>query len=304
MPLVSVVIPAFNAELFLSDAIESVLAQGCGDWGLVVVDDGSTDQTPVIAAEFCQSDPRIRLVSQANGGLSAARNTGAAATDSNYLLFLDADDVLLPTALDDLLDLISASPDAVGAYGLPERMASDGTVSRCAINDAWGYSRIRIDGWRPGPMAVDAPTDLAALVVWLCIETAGQVLIRRAALDSAGPWTTMPGEDWEMWLRLARCGEFAFLPRFTLRKRSSPGSLSSNGKWLAGAEPIIRRMLARPPFTKRQRRTARWGYFWSVGLRYKWALLDLRRGRIGPASRGVLSATRSAVRFALLAPTY
>ena len=93
-PLVSVVIPCFNQARFLGAAIASALAQTHTPVEVVVVDDGSTDDTAAVTARF----PGVRYVRQENAGLSAARNTGLGKSRGAYLAFLDADDVLLPRA--------------------------------------------------------------------------------------------------------------------------------------------------------------------------------------------------------------
>lgn len=118
MPKVTVVIPLYNTERFIADALESVLAQTFTDWECVVVNDGSTDRSAEIVARYVEQDPRIRLVHQPNQGVCAARNTGAAhaSPDSEYLFFLDADDMLEPEALERLVAYLEAHPE-VGLVG-------------------------------------------------------------------------------------------------------------------------------------------------------------------------------------------
>src|SRR4051812_43257112 len=96
---ISVVIPAFNAEPYLGAAIESVLGQTRSAAQVIVVDDGSTDATSAVAEKF---DDAVILIQQRNAGVSAARNNGAAAVAADWLLFLDADDLLRPDALERL----------------------------------------------------------------------------------------------------------------------------------------------------------------------------------------------------------
>ena len=102
MKKVSVVIPAFNAEKFLAEAIESVFSQSHPAHELIVVNDGSSDQTAYIARSFGE---RVFVIDKQNGGVSAARNHGAQHATGEWLLFLDADDVMVPTALQHLLEL-------------------------------------------------------------------------------------------------------------------------------------------------------------------------------------------------------
>ena len=107
-PKVSVVTPAYNAAAQLPEAISSVRAQTCTDWEMIVVNDGSTDGTASLLD--AQDDPRIRVIDQANSGVSAARNAGLDAAQGDYLTFLDADDVLPPGALAVRAQFLDAHP--------------------------------------------------------------------------------------------------------------------------------------------------------------------------------------------------
>lgn len=88
----SVIIPVYNGETFLKEAVSSVLSQPCLDLELLLVNDGSTDSTPYICEELAQLDPRVRYIAKENGGVSEARNTGLTAASGTYVVFLDADD--------------------------------------------------------------------------------------------------------------------------------------------------------------------------------------------------------------------
>lgn len=94
--MVSIIVPAYNAERWLPAAVRSVLAQTEQDWELVLVDDGSTDATPGLCDGYAASDPRIRVEHKENGGLSSARNHGLDVCHGEWITFLDADDVLHP----------------------------------------------------------------------------------------------------------------------------------------------------------------------------------------------------------------
>lgn len=104
---VSVIIPAWNAARYLADAIASVQAQTHTDIEIIAVDDGSTDDTPGILRRLALTEPRLRIVTRPNGGLSAARNSGIEAATGRYILFLDADDMLHPLAIEHLLTAAS-----------------------------------------------------------------------------------------------------------------------------------------------------------------------------------------------------
>ena len=99
-PLISVVIPAYNAEQFLDETLESVLSQTYENWECIIVNDGSTDNTESIAQKWCEKDSRFRLTIKENGGLSSARNWGIKESKAEYIAFLDHDDVLTPDSLE------------------------------------------------------------------------------------------------------------------------------------------------------------------------------------------------------------
>ncbi len=98
-PLMTIVMPAYNASRYLSESIESVLNQTFNDFQLLIIDDGSTDNTSDIARRYCQQDSRVKLVSQTNQGVSVTRNKGIGLTDSKLIAFLDADDKWFPDKL-------------------------------------------------------------------------------------------------------------------------------------------------------------------------------------------------------------
>ena len=99
-PLISVVIPAYNAELFLDETLESVLSQTYENWECIIVNDGSTDSTESVAKKWCEKDSRFRLTNKENRGLSSARNWGIKESKAEYIAFLDADDILTPDSLE------------------------------------------------------------------------------------------------------------------------------------------------------------------------------------------------------------
>ena len=115
-PKVSVTIPCFNQAHFLSDCIASLQAQTCPHWEAIIVNDGSPDDTREVAKRLMQSDHRVRYVEQENGGLAAARNAGIYASRGEYLQFLDADDLLLPTKFELQLKLFMQNPEVDLAY--------------------------------------------------------------------------------------------------------------------------------------------------------------------------------------------
>jgi glycosyltransferase involved in cell wall biosynthesis len=120
VPLVSVVLIFLNAERFIEEAVRTVHDQTLTDWELILVDDGSTDQSTRIARELVARDSRIRYVDHPghlNRGMSASRNLGAAQTTAPYIGFLDADDVWAPSKLADQVSLLESMPDVALVCG-------------------------------------------------------------------------------------------------------------------------------------------------------------------------------------------
>jgi CDP-glycerol glycerophosphotransferase len=141
MTRISVVVPMYNVEDYLGSCLRSVEAQTFDDLEVIMVDDGSTDGSSEIAAEFAQRDPRFRLVTQANGGLSKARNTGVAAARGELLAFLDSDDVLPADAYERLAGALQQSGSDF-ATGNVHRL--DGTETRQAAFLARTFARTRM----------------------------------------------------------------------------------------------------------------------------------------------------------------
>jgi glycosyltransferase involved in cell wall biosynthesis len=106
--MVSVIIPCYNQAHFLPEAVASVMAQTYSNWECIIVNDGSTDDTGIVAKELCAKDARIKYIFKNNGGLSAARNTGIENATGKYILPLDADDLIMPTYLQVTFDAIES----------------------------------------------------------------------------------------------------------------------------------------------------------------------------------------------------
>lgn len=105
-PLVSIIIPCYNQANYLPFSLASVLAQTYSNWECIIVNDGATDNTALIAKEWFAKDSRFVYIEKQNGGLSSARNAGIGIAKGDYIQFLDADDILAPTKLSDSLDFL------------------------------------------------------------------------------------------------------------------------------------------------------------------------------------------------------
>lgn len=120
-PVVSVMMPAFNAEAYVAQAIEAVQAQSFADWELVVYDDGSTDRTAALVTEFAEADSRIRLIRGQHGGRGRARNAALQHCHGEFVAMCDADDVSFPQRFEKQVAYLCSHPDisAVGAFQIP-----------------------------------------------------------------------------------------------------------------------------------------------------------------------------------------
>lgn len=185
---VSVIIPAFNAAATLEQPIASLQAQSHVEWEAIVVDDGSADDTLAVAEDLALGDSRIRVVTQDNAGVSAARNAGMDRAQADWLLFLDADDTLEPRFLELMTGALERDPslDAV----------------RC------GWSSLSVDGYRTCTLLPRITGDLFArlAVDWLFAIHA--CVVRKSLARQVGGFDTelCTSEDWDFWQRVARTG--------------------------------------------------------------------------------------------------
>src|SRR5918911_2171312 len=153
-PRISVVVPIYNVERYLVECLESVAAQTVADLEVVMVDDGSTDGSAAIARSFADRDARFRLVTQPNGGLGNARNTGVAAATGAFLAFLDSDDVL-PADAYELLHGALAETGSDFATGNIQRLSRTGTHQSRFAAKAFRRTRLRTHVTRFRPLLAD-----------------------------------------------------------------------------------------------------------------------------------------------------
>lgn len=302
MASISLIIPAYNSQKYLSEAIESVLNQTVPDWECIIIDDGSKDNTYSIAEQYAQHDSRIHAHTQPNQGVSQARNHGLDLISSNtkYVLFLDSDDFLENNALEILMQALNNEPQASAAYGLSQDVDKNGKVITTDIKDMFGYQRYKIQGIRLVPVSDSEYTTFESLTVWPCIETPGQVLIWRNILDKVGYFdkNMVASEDWDLFIRLSLLGGLEFVKKVIVNKRTHGENVSANGKLMALGEPVIRRKLATSTsLTNGQRKVARIAHLYSCYVKLTWIKTDLINRRYIAAIKGVYRALRSFVRY-------
>ena len=181
MPRVSVVVPAYNYGRYLAEAVESVLAQTFQDLEVIVVDDGSTDDTLAVARRLADADARVSVITQENGGHPAiTRNRGIAAARGEHVLCLDADDLLGPTVIALCVAELDADPAAAIAYPRTRMFGERELLQSVA---EWSLER------------------LARCNFLTCGS-----LFRREAWVAAGGFDTIGYEDWDLWLAMAEAG--------------------------------------------------------------------------------------------------
>lgn len=132
--LVSIIIPAFNAALFIDETLDSVLGQSYSNWQAIIVNDGSTDNTTEVLCK--RNDPRIRVLNQVNAGVSHARNHGLAQAEGEFIVFFDADDIMTPDFLRTRVDALQKNPAAGFAGGLVETFPEKTTIRRGVSSEA------------------------------------------------------------------------------------------------------------------------------------------------------------------------
>jgi glycosyltransferase involved in cell wall biosynthesis len=206
-PRVSIVIPTYNRASIVRRAIDSVLAQTFDDLEILVVDDGSTDDTRAALAGYPE---RVRTIHQENGGPAAARNHGMRLARGEYIGFLDSDDAYLPRNVEAHLRRFEECPEAGLVYCGIEILDKDG-------------QRL----WDLLPKPEDRGLVLERLIRYNFI-TSSTVLMRRAAMEFAGEMNTSLwfAEDWYYWLRVASRFPIEFVDEVLVRYQRSAVSLS------------------------------------------------------------------------------
>lgn len=218
---VSVMMPAYNAEAFIAQAIESVLAQTYREWELLIVDDGSTDRTREVAKKY--ADPRITVLRQANQGEAAARNTALEHQRGEYVAFLDADDVWMADHLELTVGYLQTHADHDGVY--TDGWFVNGQGSRLAKLSS------RRRGPRTGRVFDEVVRGSDLLCPPLCIVLRQEPIRRhRLRFDVS----IVIGPDWDFLLRFAETAPFGYVDRETcmyrLHGRNITTSVGGSGR--------------------------------------------------------------------------
>jgi len=193
-PHVSIVIPIYNVARFLGEAILSVIADDYPAKEIVVVNDGSNAEATAEITAICAAYPDVRLIHQANMGQAMARGTGVKEARGEYIIFLDADDILLPGAVSHLVKNLDAHPSAIAVYEAKTRIGENGQI---------------IDQTIMPPIEQAASGDvLPALLKGISLFSHGNICMRREFIGAIEfPRHMRQGEDWVTWCRLALLGD-------------------------------------------------------------------------------------------------
>ena len=224
MPNVSVIIPAYNAEAYIAETVQSALDQTYRDFEIIVVDDGSTDRTAECLEPF---GDKVRVLRQPNGGVAQARNNGVKASSGAWLAFLDADDLWLPRKIERQLAFSTAPMTFTDRYNFGAR------------------------GPVPELQSEATPMKGGDLFLPLLLEgnfiTLSSVMLRRDRFDRVGGfYTGLAGTaDWDMWIRVAEQDEVGFLPEPLVRYRFHSEGMSRNFRKMGRERmQLMRRALA------------------------------------------------------------
>jgi len=208
----TVVMPAYNAAAYLAQTIESVLSQSFTDFELLIIDDGSTDNTAVIAENYRQKDKRVKLFIQSNQGVSATRNQGIESSSSQYIAFIDADDQWFPDNLALHYEHLEKNPDLGVSYAKVEFLTPDG-------KHTGKIAKGRLTELQPEHFLYDNPT-----------MTASNLVVRRQVFQEIGCFDCNMNysEDLDFLFRVA-CSHWKIqgINRVLLGYRTTQGGLSS-----------------------------------------------------------------------------
>jgi glycosyltransferase involved in cell wall biosynthesis len=228
-PLVSVIIPAYNAAAFIERTLVSVLNQSYQNLEAIVVDDGSQDETVEIVKNYAQKDERIILLQQKNAGVAAARNSAIEVAKGEFIAPIDADDIWYPQNLEKQVNCAISGGETVGlVYSWSVDIDENDQIEA-------GFHAAKVSG-----------NVYKILICHNFIGNASSTLIRRQCLVEVGGYScelkqrnAQGCEDWDLYLRLAERYHFAVVPEFLVGYRKRAGSMSRNAHTMAKSHELM-----------------------------------------------------------------
>jgi glycosyltransferase involved in cell wall biosynthesis len=273
-PLVSVILPVYNGVEFLGSALESALSQTYRHLEIIAIDDGSTDGTPAVLDLYALRDSRIRVLTQANGGVARARNRGIAEAHGNFIAPLDADDLWEPTKIDRQMQRMLAAGNETGfVYSWWVWIDASGSV--LDRSPRWMFEGHTFESLLQINFTGNASVPLFRRH---CVEEAGGYNEQLAATGAGGC------EDWELVLRVAERYKAAVVPEILLGYRRRPGSMSTacDTMWRSQQRVVQAMRELRPDLNARVARRAAHQFalylaglcFWSGNMvaAFRWGL--------------------------------
>jgi glycosyltransferase involved in cell wall biosynthesis len=234
-PKVSVIVPAYNVQNYIEEALLSLQHQSCGEFEALVVDDGSTDGTAEIVKRFCNQDSRFKLLQKTNGGLSSARNHGIRHASTDYIALLDADDRYESEKLTAHLKILEHHPEVGVVYSASKTIRDDGASTFIQLSGK--------------PIYADP---LKALLCKNFIGHGSNAVFRRCIVDKVGYFdeTLRSSEDVDYWIRIATLDSWTFYrdPHPLVCYRVRPSGLSFNvGQMQRSNEQVLQSAYRRSP---------------------------------------------------------
>lgn len=228
-PLVSVIIPAYNAAKFIAKTIESVLSQTYKNIEVLVIDDGSQDATAEIVRSIAQKDSRVVLLQQENSGVAAARNLGIDKSKGEFIAPIDADDIWYPQNLEKQVQCILQAEPSVG---LVYSWSVDINEQDKLTGD---FRSAKIEG-----------NVFTTLLCHNFLGNASSTLIRRSCVEKIGGYNTQLKaqdaqgcEDWDFYLRIAEHYQFKVVPEFFIGYRKIANTMSGDYKKMAKSHDLM-----------------------------------------------------------------
>ncbi len=232
-PTVSVVMPVYNREKLVGEAIESILNQSFKDFEFIIVDDGSTDNTLEVVRQYAEKDNRIKIiVHEQNCGVGCARNTAQRAARGKYLSIMDSDDVAVPTKLETQVQIMTDYPSVTAVNGKQAPIFADLPVKE----NAKEYSLTSLEKF-------------PVILFFGNLFGNSGAMVRRSFVVDNNIWydpSLMVGEDYDYWLQIIFAGgQLIKTDEYMIKIRKTPGSATSSVKYLENTLEVKRRVFDR-----------------------------------------------------------